>query len=311
MKSKVIAQRFIVSFLKFGIFFSGVGVILVLSFGFIAYMVVCIEQQRPVFDLNEVLSWYYKPGQHNTDGYVPTIVVASVSLLLSAITMFQSHYSRNQDRVLSFPRNCLNAVSIGLDAAKNVQAVRRFFEPVEAETVIEFCYQDTFASYYKPCPYRLFVCLHKGVYDEKTEWEEVKISNSTYSNLLDDNPEDNEIIISGSSSRLLNEYCNKADNNMDYSLAIILDIVWMNSMLTIGSRLFSNLYMRQYIRIDKRLNTEERGRGLLSYNYQAINTAFAPAPFLSLRLGYKCRLTKFGKRLKISRQRRNQRLQEK
>ncbi len=308
MKNEVVKKRFKLCFIKVCILFIGFSLALGLSFCVIAYAVVCVEQQKIISNINDLLSWYH-PIEHNPDGYVPTIAVASASLLLSMITIFQSHYSRNQDRVLSFPRNCLNAVSIGLNAKTNIQAVRRYFEPIEAETAIEFCYQDAFASYYKPCPYRLFVCLQKDVYDAKTEWEEINISNSQYSNLLDNNPENNEMIISGSYSRLLNEYCNKADKNMEYSLVIILDIVWINSLLTLGNRMFSNLYIRQYIHIDKSIMTENAG--IFPYNYRAINTEFAPASFLALCLGYRCKRTNFERRVRICKQRRNQRLQEK
>lgn len=277
---------------KWLVFGGGILLILVGAFFVIQYAVVCIERQKihDFFDVAYTMSWY-QIQEHSSSGYIPSIVVAAASLLLASITLFQSHYNRARDRVLNFPDNCLKVVSIGFDINNNIKTVRQFFNPLAGSTMIEFCFKKTFSSYYKAVPYRLFICLDKRVDGQKDEWEEIEIYNYQSSNLLNQNLDNYEILLEGSPSRLLREYCNKTSFNMEYKLEMILDVKWENCLMPLWSRRFADIFIREHVQLNSNkinMNEQNKEKSLFDNNYYIFLNAHMRAPLLSLKHWRKC-----------------------
>lgn len=288
-KIYIVTQRIVFSLIKGFLFIVATISGMVVAFGFIAYAVFRLETQTicHFFDFSDwrkCVEWY-QLAEYDTTGYIPSIVVAAMSMLLAIITLFQSHYNRKQDRALNFPDNCLNVVSIGLDQKSNLQTMREYFDPVVAQTMIEFSYEKSFSSYYLAYPYRLFICLDKKVCGKKREWEEIKIISHQNSNLIDKNPENYEIIIEGSYSRLLQEYCNKAEGNREYKLKMILDLRWTNNLLPWWNRKFADLYIREIIELN---SVKEK----IANKYKVFYNTHKYSGIWSARLELACLLSK-------------------
>lgn len=252
-----------------------------LAYYIMAYSVWCIETGRAekFFDIWKVwkhwkcMELLYKSIDSQTRGYVPTIIGASASLLITMTTIIQSHLNRAQDRVMNFPKNCIDEISIGLDVKSNVEAVKKYFDPVRAETVIELSFKEGFSTYYEAVPFRFFVYLSKkGNEKIDKKWEELPIYNYQYSNLLDDNPNDFEILIETGSSNLLDSYCHKSPGNDDYRLKIVLDIQWKNNLLPKWRRAPGDMYIREEIKVARVQENKKNSHMVLPYKYDVLYT---------------------------------------
>lgn len=274
------------------------------AFSFLAYIVIaCViiyletgyrfKLFKFVESWNRVKSWY-EVCKSDTQGYIPTIVVASASLLLTMTTLAQAHYSRVQDRAINFPKNQIDVVSIGMDLVSNVQYIRKYFSPVRAKMLLEFSFKEGFSTYYKAYPYRIYVSLKKINANNSDRWEELKILNYQYSNMNDSNSNDYEILLETSVSKLLIEYCALPKDSEDNCLKIILDIRWTNNLIPYWQRAYSNIYMREEIELSrKRLGRNDRTTQKMAFenNYKVLFTEHMRAPLVSLFYIKKCKET--------------------
>lgn len=261
-----------------------------LSYYVIACVVSFIEDGKlpSILGWWKVFGWYVTEAEERT-GYVPAITVASVSLMLSLITLFQSHFNRAQDRVMSFPPNYLDEVMIGSDIIANLKLARKFFDPIQSQNLIKLNYKSGFSTYYKFYPYRLFICLSKENMGKGIEWEEVELYNYQYSTIGDDDPNSYEVLIEGSESRLLKEYCNKPDKNESIKLKFILDSRWTNNLLPLWIRNFGDMYIREefglsFVKLSEETNAFS--------GYKVLFSEYKRAPLASWRLFYKCLKTR-------------------
>ena len=290
-KGKVAARRIgsgverviiIVGFLLFSAFF---------SYYFIACMVSFIEDNNlpPIMEWRKVFDWYVTKACERT-GYIPAITVASASLMLSLITLLQSHFNRMQDRVMSFPSNYLDEVMIGLNVRSNLDFARKFFDPIRSENLIKLSYKSGFSTYYKFYPYRLFVCLSKENMGKGKAWEEIELHNFQYSNIQDDDPDSYEVLIEGSESRLLKEYCNKPDKNQNIKLKFVLDSRWTNNLLPLWMRNFGDMYIREEFGLScERFNEGTDTERTASFiRYKVLFSEYKKAPLASWGLLLRC-----------------------
>lgn len=252
-----------------------------LAYYIMAYAVWCLEmgQIGKILDVWriwkhwECMKLWYKLDHFQTEGYVPTIVGASASLLITMTTIIQAHYTRAQDRVMGFPKNYINEISVGLDVSSNVEAVRKYFDPISAKTVIEFSFKEGFSTYYTAVPFRLFVCLSKMERNkEKQEWESLPIYNFQYSNLLDENPDNCEVLLETGDSVLLQKYCTSTNENDGYKLKIILDIQWKNNLIPKWRRMLGDMYIREEIKVDGIQKNKKKTKRVLPYKYDVLYT---------------------------------------
>lgn len=248
---------------------------------------------NPLKSWNKVKLWY-EVAENDTKGYIPTIVVASASLLLTLTTLAQAHYSRVQDRAMNFPKNHIDAVSIGIDLVSNIRLVRKYFNPIEAKMLLEFSFKEGFSTYYKAYPYRLFISLKKINAKNSDRWEELKIYNFQYSNLYDHTSNDYEILIETNVSDLLTDYCNLPKDNEDYCLKIILDIRWTNNLMPIWQRAYSDIYMREEIELNrKKQDKDDKSTRKMAFenNYKVLYTEHMRAPLVSFIYWINCKNT--------------------
>lgn len=263
-----------------------------IAYTFFAYMVICLEKGKifnPVVEWPRLWQWYYQSGEGDTAGYVPTIFVASISLLLAVITFGQSHYARVQDRAMVFPKNHIDLISIGIDRLSNIKAARKYFDPVKGNVLIKFSFREGFPTYYKAYPYRLFVCVKNTSSPKRKKWERLAIYKFLHSN-LDGKKDTDEMLIECGRSRLLSEYCNKADGNNDYRLKIILDIRWTNKLMPMWCRKFSDIYIRQELDIDWEKEPAEEML-LLPYCHRVLYVEHSRAQIASWVNELRCALT--------------------
>lgn len=242
---------------------------------------------------NRVKSWY-EVCKSDTQGYIPTIVVASASLLLTMTTLAQAHYSRVQDRAINFPKNHIDVVSIGRDLVSNIQFARKYFSPAQANMLLEFSFKEGFSTYYKAYPYRIFVSLKKINVKNSDRWEELEILNYQYSNINDSNSNDYEILLETSVSKLLTEYCDLPKDNEDNCLKIILDIRWTNNLIPLWQRAYSDIYMREEIVLSKKRqerNNRVTQKMAFENNYKVLFTEHMRSPLASPIYKIKCENT--------------------
>lgn len=269
----------IVGFLFFTAFF---------SYYSIANMVSFIEDNKlqPILEWRQVFDWYVTKVDERT-GYIPAITVASASLMLSLIMLLQSHFNRIQDRVMGFPSNYLDEVIIGSHIGDNLDFARAFFDPIESENLIILNYKSGFTAYYKFYPYRLFVCLSKENVGKGKEWEEIELYNFQYSNIQDDDPDSYEVLIEGSKSRLLKEYCKKSDKNKSIKLKFVLDSKWTNNLIPLWMRNFGDMYIREEFGLSfVKMNDEKDMSEPVSY--KVLCSEYKKAPLASWVLLLRC-----------------------
>lgn len=263
------------------------------------YIIACtinfIEDNRlpPVFEWWKAFEWYVTEAKERT-GYIPAITVASVSLMLSLITLLQSHFNRVQDRVMGFPPNYLDEVMIGLNVRANLDLARKYFDPVKSKNLIELSYKSGFSTYYKFYPYRLFVCLSKEDMGKGIEWEEIELYHFQYSNIRDNASDSYEVLIEGSESRLIKEYCDKPDKNKNIKLKFILDSRWTNSLIPLWMRNFSDMYIREEfgLSFEKCPKETDTGNAESFIRYRVLYSKYRTAPFASGYLWSKCLRTR-------------------
>lgn len=276
-----------------------------LAYYVMACVVWCLETGRirdafkflKFWECWESIKLWYEINNFQTKGYVPTIVGASASLLITMTTIIQAHFNRAQDRVIGFPRNCIDEISVGMHVRSNVNKIRKYFDPVEAETVVEFGFKEGFSTYYKAKPFRLFVCLI-GKRKKDKKWEALPIYNFQYSNLLDDNPNDYEILIETCYSELLHEYCQKPEKNDDYRLKIILDIQWKNNLIPKWRRMLGDMYIREEIDVAGVQKNKKNSKMKFSYKYDVSFTEHRKAYLASWILIGKSSLTSWRQKAK-------------
>lgn len=276
-------EKYLLAVIFFCIFSSAAYILL-------AYIIMCLEKGElfhPVLEWGHLWRWYQK-GNSDVDGYIPTIFVASISLLLAVLTFVQSHYSRIQDRAMMFPKNYIDVVSIGIDVVSNVRLMRKYFDPLEAKTLIELRFREGFSTYYKAYPFRLFICLRDKVSAKEEEWEEVVIYNFRHSNLPTAHSSC-EMLIEGSESRLLRKYCDRAGKNDDCRLKMVMDIRWTNKLMPLWCRMFSDLYIRQAMEADWIKKVEKKMQ--FSDSYDVLHIEHSRAQMASWFIGAKCRKT--------------------
>lgn len=244
---------------------------------------------QPVQSWESVKLWYKSCGT-DTKGYIPTIVVASASLLLTMTTLAQSYNSRGQDKANALPNNYVDGISIGMDLVSNIRLVRKYFKPIHANMILEFSFKEGFSTYYKAYPYRMFINLKKISADDCDDWEELKIYNFQYSNLDDSNSNDYEVLIETSDSNLLVKYCNLPKDNEVFCLKIILDIRWTNNLMPRLQRTYSDIYMREEIKLSRRKQQDDdiNFRKMDFYSYKVLFTEHMRAPFASPLYSWKC-----------------------
>lgn len=273
-----------------------------LAYYIMAYAVWCIEVGRieeffdiwRVWEHWECMRLMYKSENFQTNGYVPTIVGASASLLITMTTIIQSHFNRVQDRVINFPKNCIDEISIGLSIRSNVEAVKKYFDPVVAETVMELSFKKGFSTYYEAVPFRVYVCLSKkGNKKGGDKWEKLPIYNYQYSNLLDDDPDNFELLMEIGSSRLLNSYCQIVPKNDDYRLKIVLDIQWKNNLIPKWRRAPSDMYIREEIKVARVQENKKNSHMILPYKYDVLYTEHRKAYLASWILWIKSKITSY------------------
>lgn len=262
-----------------------------LSYYCIACTVKFIEDGK----LPSILGWrnvfdWFETEAVERKGYIPAITVASASLMLSVITLLQSHFNREQDRVMNFPPNYLDEVEIGLDVMLNMDLARKFFDPVNSKNLIRLNFKRGFSAYYKFYPYRLFVCLSKESMGKGIEWEEIELYNFQYSCIKDNDPDSYEVLIEGSESCLLKEYCNKSDKNADIKLKFILDSRWTNNLTPLWERNFSDMYIREEFGLSFEKSVEEGDvENTTPFDkYKVLYSDYKKAPLASWGLLYKC-----------------------
>ena len=262
-----------------------------LAYILFAYIVLCLEEGKvfnPVSEWRCLGRWYNRCGNHDTSGYIPTIFVASISLLLAVLTLGQSHYGRIQDRAMAFPKNHIEMVSIGLDIISNIRLTRKYFDPVVSSALIEFRFKEGFSTYYKAYPFRLFVCLKNIASVEDDEWEKLAIYNFRHSNLSSER-DTYEMLVEGSDSRLLRKYCNISNRNADYRLKIVFDIRWTNKLMPLWCRIFNDIYIRQEMEID--WTKEPQGKMMFPNCYKVLYMEHSKAQIASWINEKKCRKT--------------------
>lgn len=326
-KGKVAAKRIWAvaeKYLLVGVFFC---FFTFLAFVLIAYIVVCLEKGRlisPVSEWKYLWCWYRGIGKNrDAAGYIPTIFVASISLLLAVLTFMQSHYSRIQDRAMNFPKNYIDAVSIGLDVLPNMRLTRKYFDPLEAKTLIEFRFREGFSNYYKACPFRLFICMKSIASPGYDKWEELGIYNFRHSNLFS-GQNAYEMLLEAGESVLLRRYCGKAEDNSDYRLKIVLDIRWTNRLTPRWCRMFSDVFIRQELEVDwNKIESNDEGSQnknpgknnkegpLFDHTYGILYIEYSKAQIAAWILWVKCKLSAWRQEIVNKQVRKNQKTLEK
>lgn len=277
-----------------------------LSYWLIANMMYLIGNHTLLLSGKKIWGWFVSGNKYEpTTADIPAITVAVASIMLSMVTLLLSHFNRVQDRVMNFPSNYLDEVKIGFDPRANLELTGKYFDAVSSKNLIEFRYKNGFSTYYKVDPYRLYVCLHKGNRKELKEWEELQIYNFQFTNIGDDDPVSYEMLIEGSESRLLKEYCDKPDKNENIKLQIILDSKWKNNLMPLWMRSFGNMYIREDFCLSFQ---KEKGEAGSSFDrYKILFSEYKTAPLASWLLKRKCYKSEKKFRKKQDRESRNTR----
>ncbi len=296
-KKKRIALGRILEFgLKMILILAEVLLLLIVLFVMIVWIFSCMEEGRfinPVSEAEVLISrCQCKIGQ--TD--VQTIFMTVFSALFSVVALYQTHYIRIQDRAEALPGKQLKEISVGLHNWGNFLNLKKYCRVENPATMIEFEYGERLSSFYKAYPYRLFISLQRNPIIKDKVWEEIKILDAFEVNLPRQNEEHYKLIIAGSESRLLNEYC--SHGNREMILEIILDIKWQNSLVPVWSRNFANLYIRERLRLD---NDSRLQNQRYAIEYSEHSRSFLAAFVLLLR----CRHSERKERLNESRQKKS------
>ncbi len=205
----------------------------------------CPELLEKGLNFELLLAWYQSSDEGST-GYVAAIVGATITALLTAITIYQSHYTRKQDRVFSFSKNEVKNVSIGLDKKRNVYQSEPYLKLREGNIIVNLEYDETFSTYYVGHPIVGYVLLEMKGEKKFKLGEKLKIYADKY---YYKNGKPN-LLLETQNSKLLRLYSSKTNENRDYRLSLLLDIRWCNSLLPWYTRGLSALYIRENIELD-------------------------------------------------------------
>lgn len=237
-------------------------IVLALSL-FALFAFLCLGTVIAYFDCPELLekrlsfkllfAWY-QSSDKGSGGYVSAIVGATITALLTAITIYQSHYTRKQDRVFSFSKNEVKNVSIGLDKRKNVCQSEPYLKLREGNVIVNLEYDETFSTYYVGHPVVVYVLLEMRGEKKFKLGEKLKIYADKY---YYKNGKPN-LLLETQNSRLLRLYSSKTNENRDYKLSLLLDIRWCNSLLPWYTRGLSALYIRENIELDYAKDTSDK-----------------------------------------------------